>query len=92
MQTAAAPNQPVQHDETGEVENEAEVPVDNQSINFPSEELDKLDEMINRPRWVVPVLPKGELEVLLDASIDLCKRSKSFFHAMLNLFADTFTC
>lgn len=28
-----------------------------------------------RPRWVVPVLPKGELEVLLDVSIDLCKKS-----------------
>ncbi|KAK6325421.1 hypothetical protein J4Q44_G00047630 [Coregonus suidteri] len=30
--------------------------------------------MINRPRWVVPVLPKGELEVLLEAAIDLCKK------------------
>lgn len=27
-----------------------------------------------RPRWVVPVLPKGELEVLLEAAIDLCKK------------------
>ncbi|XP_061435835.1 probable ubiquitin carboxyl-terminal hydrolase FAF-X [Lethenteron reissneri] len=26
------------------------------------------------PRWVVPVLPKGELEVLLEAAIDLCKK------------------
>ncbi|XP_052783474.1 probable ubiquitin carboxyl-terminal hydrolase FAF-X isoform X2 [Mya arenaria] len=40
---------------------------------FPLTELARLDEMINRPRWVVPVLPKGELEVLLDASIKLCK-------------------
>ena len=47
-----------------------------QEPDFPHTELAKLDEMINRPRWVVPVLPKGELEVLLDASIDLCKRSK----------------
>ena len=47
-----------------------------QEPEFPHTELAKLDEMINRPRWVVPVLPKGELEVLLDASIDLCKRSK----------------
>nr|XP_051686462.1 probable ubiquitin carboxyl-terminal hydrolase FAF-X [Oryctolagus cuniculus] len=30
--------------------------------------------MINRPRWVVPVLPKGELEVLLEAAIDLSKK------------------
>ena len=47
-----------------------------QEPDFPHTELAKLDEMINRPRWVVPVLPKGELEVLLDASVDLCKRSK----------------
>lgn len=40
---------------------------------FPVAELAKLDEMINRQRWVVPVLPKGELEVLLEASIKLCK-------------------
>lgn len=31
--------------------------------------------MINRPRWVVPVLPKGELEVLLEAAIDLSKKA-----------------
>ena len=30
--------------------------------------------MISRTRWVVPVLPKCELEILLDASINLCKR------------------
>ncbi|BFZ00611.1 hypothetical protein BsWGS_03650 [Bradybaena similaris] len=40
---------------------------------FPLLELGRLDEMINRPRWVVPVLPKGELEVLLDAAIKLSK-------------------
>lgn len=40
---------------------------------FPLLELSRLDEMINRPRWVVPVLPKGELEVLLDAAIKLSK-------------------
>ena len=43
---------------------------------FPLEELSRLDDMINKPRWVVPVLPKGELEVLLDASIMLCKKGK----------------
>lgn len=41
---------------------------------FPMAELQRLDDMINRPRWVIPVLPKGELEALLEASIDLCKR------------------
>ena len=47
--------------------------MDEQEPNFPVAELAHLDEMINRPRWVVPVLPKGELEVLLDASTKLCK-------------------
>lgn len=41
---------------------------------FPHAELARLDEMINRPRWVVPVLPKGELEILLDSAIILCKQ------------------
>ena len=41
---------------------------------FPVNELAKLEEMISRTRWVVPVLPKCELEILLDASINLCKR------------------
>jgi ubiquitin carboxyl-terminal hydrolase 9/24 len=40
---------------------------------FPVEELTKLDEMITRQKWVVPVLPKCELEVLLRASIKLCR-------------------
>ncbi|XP_043556785.1 probable ubiquitin carboxyl-terminal hydrolase FAF-X isoform X2 [Chiloscyllium plagiosum] len=42
---------------------------------FPHTDLAKLDDMINRPRWVVPVLPKGELEVLLEAAVDLSKKS-----------------
>ncbi|XP_060591415.1 probable ubiquitin carboxyl-terminal hydrolase FAF-X, partial [Ruditapes philippinarum] len=41
--------------------------------DFPIQELTRLDEMINRPRWVVPVLPGGELELLLNASIKLCR-------------------
>lgn len=49
----------------------------NGEVAFPLTELSKLDEMINRPRWVVPVLPKGELEVLLEASIKLCRAGMS---------------
>lgn len=49
-----------------------------QEPEFPHVELAKLDEMINRPRWVVPVLPRGELEVLLEASIKLCKEGMAF--------------
>ena len=40
------------------------------SLTFPKAELIRLDDMINRPRWVIPVLPKSELEVLLNASIE----------------------
>lgn len=32
---------------------------------------------LSRPRWVVPVLPKGELEVLLEAAIDLSKKGRN---------------
>ena len=41
---------------------------------FPVAELGRLDDMINRPRWVIPVLPRGELEVLLDAAVALSRR------------------
>jgi len=47
---------------------------DDQEVEFPHMELARLDEMINRPRWVVPVLHNGELEILLDASVALCKK------------------
>lgn len=47
---------------------------DDEEPDFPIQELNKLDDMINKPRWVIPVLPKGELETLLDATIDLCKK------------------
>jgi len=51
--------------------------LDDIEVDFPLAELARLDEMINRPRWVVPVLHNGELEVLLDASINLCKQGIS---------------
>jgi len=42
--------------------------------SFPVGDMIRLEEMISNPRWVVPVLPGGQLEILLDASIQLCKR------------------
>ncbi|XP_014217217.1 probable ubiquitin carboxyl-terminal hydrolase FAF-X isoform X3 [Copidosoma floridanum] len=42
--------------------------------DFPHAKLAALDEKISSPRWVVPVLPDQELECLLQASIDLCKK------------------
>lgn len=44
--------------------------------DFPYAKLAILDEKISSPRWVVPVLPEQELECLLQASIDLCKKGK----------------
>ncbi|XP_034939757.1 probable ubiquitin carboxyl-terminal hydrolase FAF-X isoform X2 [Chelonus insularis] len=41
---------------------------------FPHVKLAMLDEKITNSRWVVPVLPEQELECLLEASIDLCKK------------------
>ena len=35
---------------------------------FPVSELARLEEMIGRTRWVVPVLPKCELEILMHLS------------------------
>lgn len=66
----------IQDGETGQTDPPAQELADDQEPDFPHAELAKLDEMINRPRWVVPVLPKGELEVLLDAAIALCKAGK----------------
>jgi len=66
-------NSIVQNDDT------AGLLLPNGEVVFPLAELAKLDEMINRPRWVVPVLPKGELEVLLEASIKLCRAGTKIF-------------
>jgi hypothetical protein len=41
---------------------------------FPHAKLAMLEDKVSSPRWVVPVLPEQELECLLLASIDLCKK------------------
>lgn len=41
---------------------------------FPHDLLAKLDEMVNKPKWIIPVLPKAELELLMDATIKLAKK------------------
>ena len=40
---------------------------------FPLAKLQKLEELVSNTRWVIPVLPKGELEVLLETSVSLAK-------------------
>lgn len=47
---------------------------ESEDLVFSESDLAKLHEMITRQRWVVPVLPDGELPKLLRAAIDLLKR------------------
>ena len=44
--------------------------------DFPLKKLKSLDEQLGRPKWVVPVRSKDELEMLLRAAIRLAKESK----------------
>ena len=76
QQQLPAPTLPGEENGQGDVTLE---PGEEIEPEFPVQELSRLDEMINRPRWVVPVLPKGELELLLDACIKLCKDGKHTF-------------
>lgn len=41
--------------------------------SFPTAKLRSLTQKISNPRWVVPVLPEQELEVLLNAAIELAQ-------------------
>uniref|UniRef100_A0AAY4DN86 ubiquitinyl hydrolase 1 n=1 Tax=Denticeps clupeoides TaxID=299321 RepID=A0AAY4DN86_9TELE len=66
-----SPVSPAEHQAQGDAAPQME---EEEEPAFPHADLAKLDDMINRPRWVVPVLPKGELEVLLEAAIDLSKK------------------
>lgn len=60
--------------------------------DFPLDALARLDEMIHRQRWVVPVLPKCELEVLLEASIDLCQRGELAHHFVRLMYLFVLFC
>ena len=46
---------------------------ENDKALFPIDELQRLDEMLGRTRWIVPVMPKSELETLLDSAIHLTR-------------------
>lgn len=54
--------------------------------DFPISKLNMLHEKISSPRWVVPVLPEQELECLLQASIELCKKGIILFVNFLEMF------
>lgn len=48
-------------------------------LEFPIDKLNMLHEKISSARWVVPVLPDQELECLLLASIELCKKGWYYY-------------
>ena len=45
-------------------------------VKFPLNDLIKLEEQLNQTRWVVPVLPDGELIKCLRAAVRLASQSK----------------
>ena len=58
---------------TRKISSLSEVDISELISSYPLAKLNKLEELISNPRWVIPVLPKAELEVLLEASIELAK-------------------
>lgn len=49
---------------------------ENGQIQFPANDLIKLEEQLNQTRWVVPVLPDGELIKCLRAAVRLATHSE----------------
>ncbi|XP_065223298.1 probable ubiquitin carboxyl-terminal hydrolase FAF-X isoform X3 [Planococcus citri] len=50
-----------------------EFPPFKEDPSFPHNQLASLEDKINNTKWVIPVLPEQELEILLDAAIELCR-------------------
>lgn len=48
-------------------------------MEFPLSKLTALEDKISSHRWVVPVLPDQELEVLLDAAIAFACEGNAFY-------------
>lgn len=53
--------------------------------SFPTAKLRSLTQKISNPRWVVPVLPEQELEVLLNAAIELAQAGKKSINARVTV-------
>ena len=67
------PPQPAATEQHTEEPEEPEPDPETLIAAFPLAKLQKLEELVSNTRWVIPVLPKGELEVLLETSIALAK-------------------
>ena len=59
---------------------------DAEAVEFPLDHLAKLDDQLNRPKWVVPVRPDDDLERLLRAAIKLCREGKGFPVLSVNVY------
>ena len=53
---------------------------ENGEPKFPLDDLTKLEEQVNRVRWIVPVLADGELIKCLRAAVRLARKSRTLFH------------
>ena len=47
-------------------------------LPFPVAQLEELEEMVSKPKWVVPVQPEAQLEVCLRAAIVLARKGKGY--------------
>jgi ubiquitin carboxyl-terminal hydrolase 9/24 len=65
---------------------------ENGQIKFPLNDLIKLEEQLNQTRWVVPVLPDGELIKCLRAAVRLAAQSNSleiiFFKSIVSFILE----
>lgn len=66
---------PIQSHDTN-VQSHDKVYVVEVGSEFPLERLNKLDEQLSRPKWVVPVRPGDDLEVLLRCSVKFCEEGE----------------
>ena len=62
---------------------------ENGQVKFPMTDLIKLEEQLNQTRWVVPVLPDGELIKCLRAAVRLASQSK-FLKMKMNISRNEF--
>ena len=60
---------------------------ENGEPKFPLDDLTKLEEQVNRVRWIVPVLADGELIKCSRAAVRLARKSRHhIFHLLLMFF------
>lgn len=79
---------PASGDDLGERESEGALGQEEEGDEdeaFPLKKLESLDEQLGRSKWVVPVRPKDELEMLLRAGIRLARAGGHPFSLAVSL-------